>query len=575
MELLHSIRQIFSDYLPAQGCDYYNIPEYQRGYKWTDNNVIQLLNDLKEFKKNTSDDFYCLQNITVTLNLDKKCINLIDGQQRITTLFIILCYLQKATQEKYVNDRILKYSVRESTHEFLTNEVLSGEIWDSDIIPENMTSKDQFYIALVCKAIKEWFTTNSLDDISVILDSVKLIVNVIDKEDQETVFASLNGGKVDLDGADLIRAILITKASKEKYTDNLDREKVSNFRIKLGIELDEMNNWWSHKDVELFFVQLLPIKISKNQSFKYSKYPIDLLYFAFFEAYNEYFETKIELNIRHFENGIDINKKSGDNYIELYNEIYEFHLTMVDWYKDDEIYNLLGYLMSNFKAKINFSSLWSYWKEFKTKTEFKNKLKDEIKKQVANASSNDDESKVEENWENLKDTLVDFDQTNWYDSDLTKIILPLMDILPYENKKSSIKRVDIADFKYSNIEDKEHVRSQTRKLDEDNLTDEENEQLKEDNRHGLNSIGNLVLLHQTINRSYRNNNICIKMDRIISESLLNNIHIRPHTFNVFCSKLKTMDKNGTILNEAFWSEDDIRNNAKKISEGITNYLCTK
>lgn len=65
-DLLYNVQDLFQNYLKEQKCNFFNIPEYQRGYKWTSNNVKQLLEDLKHFQKTSPDSFYCLQNITVT-----------------------------------------------------------------------------------------------------------------------------------------------------------------------------------------------------------------------------------------------------------------------------------------------------------------------------------------------------------------------------------------------------------------------------------------------------------------------------------------------------------------------------
>ncbi len=91
-ELIYSVRKVFCDYLKSQNCQYFNIPEYQRGFKWSKDNVKQLLIDLRNFRKGDNDAFYCLQNITLT-KCDY-CLNVIDGQQRCTTLFIIVAFLQ-------------------------------------------------------------------------------------------------------------------------------------------------------------------------------------------------------------------------------------------------------------------------------------------------------------------------------------------------------------------------------------------------------------------------------------------------------------------------------------------------
>ena len=217
-ELIYSTRQIFTEYLKMEGCDFFNIPEYQRGYKWTVDNIIQLLEDLKGFKQNSSDEFYCLQNITITkTNINgHSCFNVIDGQQRLTTLFILISYIQRNMSNKVLSaeSNILRYSIREETDKFLRESILTGDYWND--VEYKPATKDQYYIAEVAKAVAEWFNINNLEE-RTILDHLKLIVNKVESGEEETVFASLNGGKVDLDGADLVRAILITRAAKQKY----------------------------------------------------------------------------------------------------------------------------------------------------------------------------------------------------------------------------------------------------------------------------------------------------------------------------------------------------------------------
>ena len=81
------------------------IPSYQRGYRWTEQQVKDLLNDINEFasKKKNEYEFYCLQPIVVkelsegekaTYDLhsdtdDNHWYEVIDGQQRLTTIRII------------------------------------------------------------------------------------------------------------------------------------------------------------------------------------------------------------------------------------------------------------------------------------------------------------------------------------------------------------------------------------------------------------------------------------------------------------------------------------------------------
>lgn len=601
-ELIYSTRQIFTEYLKIEGCEFFNIPEYQRGYKWTVDNIIQLLEDLKGFRQNSSDEFYCLQNITITKTKvnEHTCFNVIDGQQRLTTLFILVSYIQRNMNAKVLSSEsdILRYSIREETDRFLRESILSGDFWnDTDYKP---ATKDQYYISEVAKAIAEWFKTNNLEE-KTILDHLKLIVNKVDSGEEETVFASLNGGKVDLDGADLVRAILITRAAKQKYPSLLSEKtlhqianddinlninikvssqgKINEFRVKLGIELDMMNNWWSDRKVRSYFEQLLPNRISQNKSFKYSEYPIDLLYYAFFEAYKDELKAQgnTDLDLRVFENGININGKEDDDHLEFYMEIKEFHLTLVDWYNDDEIYNLLGYLMYNYKSSsVSFAMLWKEWKLSESKSDFKSKLKRIIREQLAMAYAGaDDSTEIADKLIQLRKAITNITE-NWYEKDFTIRFLPLLDLIPERKQvgnsvRTIFKRLNPDYFK-CNHEDKEHVRSQTRQIAEEDMTEKHRIALQEENRHGLNSVGNIVLLNASINRSYGNDELVKKMDRIAREHIMNDTYIRPHTLNVFLSKLQTLKDNGISEDAVFWSEEDIINTVTAIDVSLADYL---
>ncbi|MEI0701933.1 DUF262 domain-containing protein [Brachyspira intermedia] len=85
------------------------IPSYQRGYRWDEIQVNDLLNDIYEFHQNNNEGFYCLQplvlkNISDEKISDKKILDelklenkdnvyeVIDGQQRLTTIYLILKY---------------------------------------------------------------------------------------------------------------------------------------------------------------------------------------------------------------------------------------------------------------------------------------------------------------------------------------------------------------------------------------------------------------------------------------------------------------------------------------------------
>jgi|YelNatPaOPRAMG01_1025707.scaffolds.fasta_scaffold52848_1 uncharacterized protein with ParB-like and HNH nuclease domain len=111
------------------------IPHYQRGYRWTDTQVKQLLDDIDSFipkeiaGRPTEKTFYCLQPIAVKVlnendkqrhNLTGNWYEVIDGQQRLTTIFLILQYInQKWRGEEKLGQFTLNYETRKGSADFL------------------------------------------------------------------------------------------------------------------------------------------------------------------------------------------------------------------------------------------------------------------------------------------------------------------------------------------------------------------------------------------------------------------------------------------------------------------------
>ena len=76
----------------------FSIPHYQRGYRWTDKEVEALLNDLLAFSgSDTQEGSYCLQPLVLQEMADGQ-LRVVDGQQRLTTIAIILWSLGVETK---------------------------------------------------------------------------------------------------------------------------------------------------------------------------------------------------------------------------------------------------------------------------------------------------------------------------------------------------------------------------------------------------------------------------------------------------------------------------------------------
>ncbi len=89
-----TIKEIFQ----AQG---YSIPNYQRDYAWKDKNFRDLWEDLEEAIDNKKDQGHFIGTMVVAKNEDnKKLYDIIDGQQRTTTIFMLLHVLANEQNEE-------------------------------------------------------------------------------------------------------------------------------------------------------------------------------------------------------------------------------------------------------------------------------------------------------------------------------------------------------------------------------------------------------------------------------------------------------------------------------------------
>ena len=78
----------------------FHIPSQQRGYKWTSENVTELLDDLLDFEINSSQKLYCMQPLAL-VECNENEFELLDGQQRLTTIYLIKKYLELSDEEMY------------------------------------------------------------------------------------------------------------------------------------------------------------------------------------------------------------------------------------------------------------------------------------------------------------------------------------------------------------------------------------------------------------------------------------------------------------------------------------------
>lgn len=346
---------------------YFVIPSYQRGYRWEAKQVTDLLEDIKQFSKREKSGSYYLQPLVVKPICGKDSTwEVLDGQQRLTTLKLLLMYLFEnsltGSEKKVFNDDMifdLTYSNRPQLD--FTN-------------PNPQQNIDSYYLTVAKTIIEDWFYTqlNNGEDVESLFKScliygknealVKFIWYVIDsnKQDLESiqVFNRLNKGKISLTSSELIKALFImdcdiTSGGDSIYADQLSMEwneiekKYQDDKFWYFIS-NQLEDNQTKIDILFDFVTRKPID---NDDRDYSYRLFQNLY-DYCRA-QERNDNTVELNS--FWDGLQIkNMKSAWEYVIRTND------RMISWFEDNLFYHYIGFLVSmNFLPLAIFSKLTS------------------------------------------------------------------------------------------------------------------------------------------------------------------------------------------------------------------------
>lgn len=322
----------------------FNIPSYQRGYRWSETEVVRLLDDIyQNGKKN-----YCLQPVVVRKKEDQY--ELIDGQQRLTTLYLIYKYMKNVNPFFNEPAFTLSYQTRDQSEEFLKTLDMTKQ--DDNI--------DFWFIAKAYNTIKEWFEQDLQIRVMHIFEYLKEDVKIIwyevgESEDAISLFTRLNIGKIPLTSAELVKAMFLSRDNAE----NMRREKQEEISLQWdGIERELHNEslWFfltnSVKGEYQTRIDLvLDLIAGKDESTREK-------YYTFFR----FDELRKEVSLD-----------------DIWKKIYQTFLTLKGWYEDHDLYHRIGYLIT---SGTSLHKIFALSKD-KKKSEFNESLDELIKKSVA------------------------------------------------------------------------------------------------------------------------------------------------------------------------------------------------
>jgi len=494
------------------------VPYYQRGYRWEEPHIHALLNDLLEFYRKIKADtpnykYYSLQPLVV--KKEDAVYRVIDGQQRLTTIFFILSAFEKYAETRKKTKFSLTYD-REGSKEFLE------KITDNNFREENKNSNIDFlYMSKAFDSIFTWIEKKMPDEDDIdsfmifirkgsdfvegkdINKNIRFIWYELDKDNDEfDTFIRLNIGKIPLTNAELIKSFIIQNIPIPEKRFEISKEWDD---IEYSLNNNEFFGFLTKNTIDTRIELLFRILLNRDN-------------YKEFELYEEFVE-----------------KYETSNIIELWKSIKEIYYILLYWFEDREFYHLIGYLVATDKS---ISGIWNDYNSHLGKKKFKQSI---VKNICNNFKIGIKNNKIFFNNELL--------QNLHYNHKDTRNILLLSNILTLltSSKDSYIKfSFDLFNSEGWSIE---HIHPQTDKLEESlksekfknelsNLNNNEiNEILKEfknSNKKEMidelenifsdklikdnnDNIKNLTLLSSRINSSLKNNFFPIKRKMIIDK----------------------------------------------------------
>lgn len=361
------------------------IPAYQRGYRWTQQQVKDLLRDILEFsEKKGNASIYCLQPLVIVKRLsdedsvmkrihEAKDLNevrhllkeqweVVDGQQRLTTIRLIL----EVLQQPHFYD--IEYETRKNSASFLDG-IMNG-IPDSNV-KENI---DYYYIKQAVNCTNNWLKGKDIDRFrNVLLHQVKFIWYETQENNPKEVFTRLNIGKISLTNAELIKALLLNKSNFP----NDDYSRVRLRQQEIAMEWDvieytlQSNEFWlflnepgNERSTRIDFIfdmicQEDMLHCKDDQEIQMND---DLKTFRYF---NHYFETQ---------------KQKEEAIQTIWEKVKEIFQTLQEWFDDKELYHYIGFLICIGKS---VNRIYRQWTRYATKSAFReNYLMKAIKESI-------------------------------------------------------------------------------------------------------------------------------------------------------------------------------------------------
>lgn len=561
------------------------IPSYQRGYRWSERQIEDLLNDVWDFitkPRKKENEWYCLQPIVVKKT--NSYYEVLDGQQRLTTIFLILKHL-----ERFIESERKCFEIEFETRntELINSKEFLQKI-DAKTVIESKTNIDYFHIFQAYEKIKDWFQEKanrgersiSSKFITPFLESTKVIwYEVASDKDAIEIFTRINMGKIPLTNAELIKALFLNSSNFP----NSESEEIRLRQLEIASEWDRIE--YSLQNEELWYF----INNSDNELPTRIEYIFNIIYWIAKEACAETkfrkdnkiiedvdIKNRITDGFKTFDEkfGVDeystfrffsekFNSNTTDEIDKNWKEIKRIFQTIEEWFNDRDLYHKIGYLIS---ADTEIMELIKEVKDMQKK-EFKTFLNGKIAAKVKCDNLEELEygkhSALIRNvlllhniqtLQNNKDDTMRFPFVRYKDKEIGWDIEHIHAIAT----KVKVKQDDQKDWLVNNFAKGELYNNQelNSKID---LIITKNSTIPDEDFQSIieyvlgdedNSIRNLCLLDRGTNRSYKNDAFKNKRNKIIANE-------KTGTFIPVCTRNVFMKYYSKALKDLeLWNEND-------------------
>lgn len=413
----------------------FRIPSYQRGYRWERKQIEQLLSDLLDFARGLKDakiidnenkvwnrkhpeaikttdaedqiGYYCLQPLAVT---KKGCLyDVIDGQQRLTTIYLILCYLSTKGWKIPFSNEDIGDKLYGLSYEFRDDDFFRDKKF-IEVSRESRENIDFYFMAKAFSVIKDWFELNSIAEVDILqlllpldyrfnendandlLHDVRFIWYEVEENVSIQTFGNLNYGKIGLTPAELVKAILFECDQYKDEDRKIAREKAFSRSLKWSMMEEHLQDefFWGmlvsgrkYEDLHLgLILKFVADDIDKNREYTKKEHwdrdDSDWVFNIFYKAVSDQ----------------ELKDENGDKLASvarrvdyLWARIQNVYTVFSNWFDNRELYHWIGlyvFISVKYTNKVREKVIGELYELYLTslKDSFKKKLKKKIGQMV-------------------------------------------------------------------------------------------------------------------------------------------------------------------------------------------------